>query len=116
MMMKITALIALSLAILSPAYANEKWVQKPVQCGSPDKANQILSEYGEKAILGGLTNVKGPEDNRDFYYPLYFFANTETGSFTIIEYHLGSNEVCVIGYGNGLDFDVQKFFEPKKES
>ena len=116
MMMKITVLIALSLAILSPAYAKEKWVQKPVQCGSAERANQLLSEYGEKAILGGLTNVKGPEDNRDFYYPLYVFANIETGTFTIVEYHLGSNQVCVIGYGNSLDFDVQKFFEPKKES
>jgi len=114
--MKITALIALSLFVLSPAYANERWVQKPVQCGAPERANQILEEYGEKAILGGLTNIKGPDDNRDFYYPFYLFANTETGTFTIIEYHLGTNEACVIGYGNSLDFDVQKFFEPKTDS
>ena len=111
---RILVTILVSLFSFSVLAAPE-WRQKPVQCGSSETAMKILEEHNEKAIVGGLTNVKGPKGN-NAYFPFYLFVNSETGTFTIIEYHLDSNEVCVIGYGNGIDFDVQKLFEPKTSS
>ena len=92
----------------------QEWRQKPVQCGSPETAMQILSNAGEKALVGGLTTVRDPRGTESLF-PFYLFVNVDKGTFTIIEYHLSSNEVCIIGYGQGIDFDVQKFFEKKEE-
>jgi hypothetical protein len=93
---------------------------KPVQCGKPDSLMELLESAGEKALLGALTNLRTKQNPEDSLVPLYVFANTETGSFTIIEYHWGDGngdgDVCVIGYGTGIDFDVQHLFEKKTES
>ena len=101
---------------LNTAFAEPIWRSKPVQCGNPDTLLQLLDKAGEKAIIGALTDLRQQGSNISDLNPIYFFANTNTGTFTIIEYHLSAQEVCVIGYGEGLDFDVQHLFEKKTES
>ena len=90
------------------------WRSKPVQCGSAESALQIIQEADEKAIIGGFSNVR--VENERQQHPFYLFINSETGTFTIIEYHLLPDEICVLGYGSGIDFDVQKYFEKKTGS
>lgn len=92
-----------------------EWREKPVQCGKADSAMEIIREAGEKALVGGLTNIRMP-GGRNLLQPFYLFINTETGTFTIVEYHSTSDEVCILGYGEGIDFNVQKLFEPKLKS
>ena len=86
---------------------------KPVQCGDYDSLNQVIERAGEKPLVGGIGEVKF-EGGATEHLPVYIFANADTGTFTIIEIH--AEEVCVLGYGNGLDFDVQHLFEKKTES
>ena len=86
---------------------------KPVQCGDYDSLNLVIERAGEKPLVGGIAQVKF-EGGAIEHLPVYIFANTDTGTFTIIEIH--AEEVCVLGYGNGLDFDVQHLFEKKTES
>ena len=92
----------------------QEWRQKPVQCGNPESALQILSTAEEKALVGGLTTILDTNGSSTLF-PFYLFVNTESGTFTIIEYHLSSNEVCIIGYGQAIDFDVHKLFEKKEQ-
>jgi len=106
----------LLVAGINVAFAEPIWRSKPVQCGNPDTLLQLLDEAGEKAIVGALTDLRQQGSNISDLNPIYFFANTNTGTFTIIEYHLSAQEVCVVGYGQGLDFDVQNLFEKKTES
>ena len=86
---------------------------KPVQCGDYDSLNQVIERAGEKPLVGGIAEVKF-EGGATEHLPVYIFANTDTGTFTIIEIH--AEEVCVLGYGSSLDFDVQQYFEKKTES
>jgi len=86
---------------------------KPVQCGAYDSLIQVIESAGETALVGGISEVKF-EGGGTEHLPVYIFANTNTGTFTIVEIH--AEEVCVLGYGSSLDFNVQQYFEPKTES
>ncbi len=108
-------LILASILITTPALATE-WRTKPVQCGSAESAQEILKDHGEEPLVGGLTNIRGPDDRENFMYPFYLFVNQDTGTFTIFEHHVVTNEVCIIGYGNGISFEVEKLFVPKTNS
>ena len=66
-------------------------------------------QHGEKALLGAVAKLEAPGEPTT-YLPVYVFTNTDTGTFTIAEFHLHTNEVCIIGYGSGIDFDVQDLF------
>lgn len=88
---------------------------KPVQCGAMAGLLEILNLAEEKALLGGLSQVR-LNDGSTQILPVYVFANTNDGTFTFIEMHPESNEACVLGFGDGLDFDVQQYFEPKTNS
>lgn len=108
-------ILAVMLFISSISYAEPEWRQKPVQCGDSARAMQILANSNEKALVGGLTTIRMPS-GKDELHPFYLFVNIDTRTFTILEYHLGTDEICIIGYGNSLDFDVAKLFEKKTES
>lgn len=98
------------------AFAETEWRQKPVQCGSPDTLIKVISAAGEKALIGALTDLRKPGEQQSSLTPVYIFVNTDTGTFTIVEYHINGEDVCVIGYGTGIDFNVQHLFEKKTES
>lgn len=90
-----------------------EWREKPVQCGPEKEFWPVLNQHGEKALLGAIAKLEGP-GKPTTYLPVYVFTNTDTGTFTIAEFHLHTSEVCIISYGSGIDFDVQKLFEEEK--
>lgn len=94
------------------AFAVE-WRSKPVQCGSIESVYKLLEANGEVALLGGVGKVPPDPNNTKqvVEVPVYWFYNSDTGSFTVIEFHFPSNEACVISWGGGVEFDVQKYFE-----
>ena len=85
---------------------------KPVKCGDMASLLRVLDNANEKAIVGGLSEVT-MEGGSTQILPVYLFVNTDKGSFTIIEVQAQAGVVCVIGHGNSIDFDVQKYFEKK---
>lgn len=97
----------------SPSYAVETR-SKPIQCGSEKTLWPVINSAGEKALIGGFSNVTTSTGAKEVL-PVYLFANTQTKTWTIIEFHLESEEVCILGFGHGLDFDVAKYFEKKEE-
>jgi hypothetical protein len=112
-MITIRILVTILLSLFSfSVLAEPEWRQKPVQCGSSEAAMKILEEHGEKAIVGGLTRIKTHKGVTELQ-PFYLFVNTDTGTFTVIEYHIDNEEVCILAYGNGIDFEVEELFKPK---
>jgi len=87
------------------------WRSKPVQCGPSDSGLQIIQRQEQEALIGGFTIVQLENDSLNI--PFYLFVNTDTGTFTIVEYHPNADEFCILGYGSGIDFDVRKYFENK---
>lgn len=110
-MTRIAITILVSLFSIS-AIAEPSWRQKPVQCGTAESAMEVLDKANEKAIVGGLTRIKTHKGVTELQ-PFYLFVNTDTGTFTVIEYHIDNEEVCILAYGNGIDFEVEKLFKPK---
>ena len=97
------------------AFAETQWREKPVQCGSLTSLYKVLEKADEIAVLGGIGEILTSQKETE-YWPVYIFVNTETGTFTIVEMHFDRDEACVISFGNGIDFDVQKYFENKEQS
>ena len=96
------------------AFAETQWREKPVQCGDPTSLYKLLDEAGEKAILGGIGEIRTAQQKKELW-PIYVFVNTDTGTFTIVEMHLDSDEACIIAFGDRISFDVQKYFEDKEQ-
>lgn len=110
-----TIVITTAIIFSTSAFAELKWREKPVQCGSPESLYEIIDSANEKPILGGISQILTSQLATE-YWPVYIFVNTETGTFTIVEIHLNTDEACVVSFGNGIDFDVQKYFEKKEQS
>tara|TARA_A100001011_G_scaffold162381_1_gene170858 strand:+ start:168 stop:545 length:378 start_codon:yes stop_codon:yes gene_type:complete len=92
-----------------------EWRNKPVQCGPENEFWPVLNRHGEKPLMGAIAKLEGPGEPTT-HWPIAVYVNTETGTFTIAEFHLGRGEVCVIGYGNAVDFDVEKYFNKKSDT
>jgi hypothetical protein len=110
----ISLLILLSTTL---AIAEPHWVQKPIQCGHEEEVLGILEQAEEKAIMGALGKTKFDSTDKVFSnVTVYLFVNTETKTFTIIEYNIGSKETCVLSFGDGINFDVADLFAKKQSS
>ena len=96
------------------AFAETQWREKPVQCGDPTSLYKFLDEAGEKAILGGIGEIRTSQQKKELW-PIYVFVNTYTGTFTVVEMHLDSDEAFIIAFGDSISFDVQKYFEDKEQ-
>ena len=111
--MKFLAAILLLLFSFS-AIAGEKRL-KVIECGSDVQFLELMTKYKEYALVGGIGDVEF-ENGTVAQLPVYVFVNPESRSFTIVEFFPEAGDACVIAYGNGLDFDVAKYFLDKKES
>ena len=105
---------ALFLLFSFSAVAGEKRL-KVIECGTDIQLLELLAKHNEYALVGGVGDVEF-ENGTVSQLPVYVFVNPDTGSFTIAEFFPDAGEACVIAYGNGLDFDVAKYFLDKKES
>jgi len=106
----ITVFFAVNITIFTAHAAT--WRSKPVQCGSIAEVKRVIEENDEIALIGGLGNSSFNDENlRDLtIVPVYWFYSPDTGSFSVVEFHLESDEACVIQFGNGVDFDVAELF------
>jgi len=98
--------IALSLS--TTVSAAPQWVQKPIQCASPQEVIDRLDADGLELLLGATGNAR-VENN--MYSKLYgFYYNQENNYWAFVEF-FDPETMCVIVVGEGVEFDVT----PKKE-
>lgn len=95
------------------AFAEPIWAVKPVQCGSVDEVETLIKKYGETAIFGAMSRVNTDQNDLSVVVevPVYLFYRSEDKTYTIIEFNIEGNQACIISWGAGVDFDVQKYFE-----
>jgi hypothetical protein len=105
-MIKLIYLFLLLISISSIATAEPKWVQKPVQCATPQELITILDELGSKPLLGGISIIT--QDAVNFVgVPLIVYYHLESNEFQIIELHT-ANVACLIASGNEISFKSKK--------
>ena len=100
-------LFALFIALfVVPAFAGE-WNNKPVMCAPQDETFSAIASKGEVliSVADQLTTVRDPDEADGMsispaVLPWALYANLETGTFTIVEFHKDPyNVFCIIGFG-----------------
>ena len=80
--------------------------EKPVMCADEEETFEAIYRKKEILIFTGLEYAK--VRSKDGYkvtpakLPFRLFANLETGTYTIVEYHPEYSSYCVISYGVNL--------------
>ena len=94
--------ILLALSPIMVPIAGE-WNEKPVMCADEEETLQSLKEKGEKLLYMGLGFTKVRTETglakKPVTLPFRIYVNSETGTFTIIEYHPEYKSFCIIAYG-----------------
>ena len=87
-----------------PAKEEPSWVQKPVQCASPEAVFNRIESGGLLPLFSSTGNARVEDDM--YSLPYGFFYNPDTGYWLFVEF-FSPTSACVIGVGEGVDFDVQ---------
>lgn len=96
--------IGISVILISNiAFAQPKWVEKPVQCASYEEVIQraIKDDLQPLMSMTGTARI----DNSLYLLPYIFYYNSNTSYWMIVEVHQ-DNTACIIGVGDKVDFDV----------
>ncbi len=87
-MKKLLTAVAMLVALGGPAVANHQGLQ----CGSyPDMVSQLIERFGETPLPITFIGAQGV---------LQFYANKETGSWTVLR--ITGEIACMMASGNGL--------------
>ena len=86
-----------------PVESPLEWFRKPVQCGTHEEVKGGLKLVPVYPLMEMTGNVKLVKDTVTI--PLKMYYNPETQFWTIIEYQR-NGMACVIGIGEGVNFDV----------
>tara|TARA_X000001316_G_C922193_1_gene37097 strand:- start:61 stop:393 length:333 start_codon:yes stop_codon:yes gene_type:complete len=109
MITKITILITtIALSLSTAVSAAPSWVQKPVQCASPQEVLDRLDADGLDLLLGATGNAR--VENNMYTKPYGFYYNQENNYWAFVEF-FDNETMCIIVVGEGVEFDVT----PKKE-
>ena len=101
----LAAVVGITLAYSCRLEAGE-WNAKPVMCADEEETFEAIYRKKEILIFTGLEYAK--VRSKDGYkvtpakLPFRLFANLETGTYTIVEYHPEYSSYCVISYGVNL--------------
>ena len=87
-----------------PAKEVPMWVQKPVQCASPEAVFDRIESGGLLPLFSSTGNARVEDEM--YALPYGFFYNPDTGYWLFVEF-FSPTSACVIGVGEGVDFDVQ---------
>ena len=97
--------IVLSFIAASIVFAEApSWVQKPVQCASPESVFDRIESDGLLPLFSSTGNAR--VENEMYALPYGFFYNPDTGYWLFVEF-FSPTSACVIGVGEGVDFDVE---------
>ena len=101
----LAAVVGITLAYSCRLEAGE-WNEKPVMCADEEETFEAIYRKKEILIFTGLEYAK--VRSKDGYkvtpakLPFRLFANLETGTYTIVEYHPEYASYCIIAYGVNL--------------
>ena len=95
--------------LYSTVFAGE-WNNKPVMCAQKEETFSAIASKGEVliSVADQLATVRDPDEKDGMsvspaILPWAMYANLETGTFTIVEYHKNPyNVYCIIGFGESF--------------
>tara|TARA_R100000951_G_scaffold105567_1_gene99446 strand:- start:1287 stop:1649 length:363 start_codon:yes stop_codon:yes gene_type:complete len=97
----LTALI--SLFLTSQLQAEPYWAQKPVQCGPTQEVMDRIDQDGLKPLMMMTGNARVENIKKVLPYAFYYEVDEQ---FWIMVEFFSAETVCVVGVGQGVNFDV----------
>lgn len=98
-------LFSISVILVSNlAFAEPKWVEKPVQCATYEEVIQRALKDNLDPLLS-MTGTARIENNL-YVLPYVFYYNSNTSYWMIVEVHQ-DDTACIIGVGDQVNFDVE---------
>ena len=102
--MKLSLLILTSIFLSGHLSAAPEWSLKPVQCGPLQEIFDRIDNQGLQLLMTMTGNARIGENQYSLPYGMYY--NPETGFWTFLEIQGDGETGCVVGVGQGIDFDV----------
>ena len=87
----------------SPPQEQPRWVEKPVQCASPNAVMKRIERDDMLPMMAMTGNARVEEEM--YSLPYGFFYNPENGYWLFVEF-FSPETSCIIGVGQGVNFDV----------
>ena len=87
----------------SPPQEQPRWVEKPVQCASPNAVMRRIEKDNMLPLMAMTGNARVDEEM--YSLPYGFFYNPETQYWLFVEF-FSPDTSCIIGVGQGVEFDV----------
>lgn len=103
-MKKLLVSLILFLGYVGNALAEPEWAQKPVQCAD---TQEVLDRIEGDNMLPLVQMIGNAQINRQTIkmVPYVMYYNTESQTWAIVEF-LQPDYSCIIGVGQGVNFDV----------
>tara|TARA_B100000287_G_C20632900_1_gene780545 strand:- start:1454 stop:1801 length:348 start_codon:yes stop_codon:yes gene_type:complete len=105
---KLVILCALFLGFCAPAHT-EEFNDKPVWCGNDQEVFGTLSGREERKMFEAiqLTAVRDPDEPNGIretpaFLPVAIYLNFDTKTYSVVEYHPGYNQYCILSLGTDL--------------
>tara|TARA_R100000329_G_scaffold139923_1_gene121961 strand:- start:64 stop:441 length:378 start_codon:yes stop_codon:yes gene_type:complete len=95
--------------VVSNAFAEVGWFQKPVQCATIEEVNDLMTERNQVPLFAGVGAVR--IENTPYAHPFIAFSDPDLGSWHMVEYNIPSNQACVVAVGDQIDFTAPDWFE-----
>jgi len=107
-----TLIMALALSVAS-TNVNAEWASKPIHCDTVSGIISVLKQYEERPLFGGIGNAMSNQ-GQAFQSPVITFHNTQTGTWTIVEFNTAANQACVLSSGQApkFNFDDVEMLQP----
>ncbi len=106
-------MIMLATPIVTAAAAAPQWMEKPVQCAPTQEVLDRADEENMLPLLGMVGNTR--IQDQVFSVPYTMFYDMDQKFWMIVEF-LPKEKACVIGMGEGVNFNAAEDYYPKEGS
>ena len=103
--MKVLIPILAGLLLTTNAFAEQRWVTKPVLCeDNEQEAQQFYRENKLYPLLVGAGVAVKDSSMQQIPVVTYVLYNEEENYMMVVEYH--QTEICILSVGAGVQFDI----------
>ena len=110
-----TSLAACLITAPLASYADAEYLRKPVLCGNEIEILGMLSSKEEDLTFEAIqtTPVLSPDTDNGVrampaMLPIAVYMNINEKTYSIVEYHPGYDQYCIVSLGGSIKFNVTK--------
>ena len=93
-----------------PVEQGPYWAEKPIQCGPLNEVIERITADGLLPLMAMIGNARVGDNMRVMEYGMWY--NPESQAWIIAEF-FNEETMCIIGVGQGVDFDVADYLNSK---